>query len=84
MDREKIKETLIDSICDVRFTKVDGTVRDMRCTLKAELLPDAGESEETTKKTVNESVLPVWDLDKKAWRSFRVDSVIDMQMVVSL
>ena len=80
MNRDDMKATLLENVCDVRFTKVDGTTRDMRCTLKSDFLPD-GEVSENNKKAVTEAVLPVWDLDKKAWRSFRIDSVTEMQLV---
>lgn len=80
MNRDELKTTLLGGVCDVRFTKVDGTIREMRCTLKSDLVP-ATESSDKERK-VNESVLPVWDLDKEGWRSFRVDSVLDVQSVM--
>jgi hypothetical protein len=75
MTRDELKEMLRDGAWTVTFTKTDGTERKMLCTLKAELIPQ--EEVEGTKRVhkVNEEVLPVWDLEKDAWRSFRVDSV---------
>jgi len=69
---------LTEDIYTIKFTKVDGTVRDMNCTLKESLLPKQEKSTDisTNKKKPNENVLPVWDLDNKQWRSFRVDSII--------
>ena len=30
-------------------------------------------------KKINEEVLPVWDVDIGAWRSFRIDSIKDIK-----
>jgi hypothetical protein len=60
----------------VTFTKVDGTVRDLYCTLNEELIPTdkLPKNEKTLKE--NLSVIRVFDLgEAKGWRSFRVDSV---------
>ena len=83
MNRDDMKATLLKNVCDVRFTKVDGTTRDMRCTLKEDLLPEpvASDTEISRNRKPNDSVQVVWDLDKKAWRSFRIDSVLEMQLV---
>ena len=83
MNRDDMKATLLKNVCDVRFTKVDGTTRDMRCTLKEDLLPEpvASDTEINRNRKPNDSVQVVWDLDKKAWRSCRIDSVLEMQLV---
>ena len=80
MQKSDIVSTLKTSICDVKFTKVNGEERLMRCTLKTDMLPEYIDMNDD--KKVNESVVPVWDLDKKGWRSFRVDSVINIQTVI--
>lgn len=62
----------------VIFTKKDGTERVMLCTTNPKLVPPAPvvESAEPKKtKKVNEEVMPVYDLDAKAWKSFRWDSI---------
>ena len=43
-----------------------------------EFLPETKETEKEDKK-VNEEVLAVWDLEKEAWRSFRLDSISNVQ-----
>ena len=48
----------------VIFYKVNGEQRKMRCMME----PPTGEPK-------NPNVVPVMDLDKGAWRSFRVDAV---------
>ncbi len=79
MQKSDIVSTLQTNVCDVKFIKVNGEERLMRCTLKKDMLPEYIDMNDD--KKANESVVPVWDLDKKGWRSFRVDSVIDIQTV---
>lgn len=75
--KEEIIEQLRNNVCKVGFTKVNGEYREMTCTLKADIVPAyerktpvITEASEKEKATVS-----VWDVDKKAWRSFRVESV---------
>lgn len=79
MTRDEIKSILQKNVATVSFTKSDGTIRDMLCTLIPDALPPIviNEDEEETKKQrkPNLDVLPVWDIEKKSWRSFRIDSV---------
>jgi hypothetical protein len=79
--REQLSELLHTSECMVEFTKVNGEVRSMPCTLKAELIPPApvkvlAEGEVSKVKKENPEVMSVWCLDKKEWRSFRIANVI--------
>lgn len=80
-EKYELKELLQNSVSTVVFTKVDGTEREMKCTLLPEYIPQKpvveGQqllTEELTRKE-NPNTLSVWDLDKGGWRSFRVDSV---------
>ena len=77
--RDEIKDILSKNIATVTFTKNDGTTRDMLCTLREDILPpeflNGTEQMEKKSRKINPDVLPVWDLEKKAWRSFRIDSV---------
>lgn len=56
------------------FTKSDDTLREMRCTLKEDAIEQTEKKTERVRKE-NNDILSVWDLDKNAWRSFRLDSV---------
>lgn len=65
--------------CRVIFTKMNGEQRDMICTLQEGVVPPAKKDEPITQKavrSVNEEVIPVWDVNAEGWRSFRVDRVI--------
>jgi hypothetical protein len=84
--REDIKTVLTENVAEITFTKKDGTERLMKCTLKSDIVPERdvvgviGKVEEKT-RLVNTEVLPVWDIVKSAWRSFRVDSVKAIKVV---
>lgn len=67
----------------VTFTKKDGTSRTMRATTNAKFIPAKPVVGDTskTKRTVadNPDVAKVFDLDKQEWRSFRYDSVTQVE-----
>jgi len=75
---DKSKEILIKAlrsqIVRVSFEKTDGTIRDMSCTLMESKIPDEKKPKSENSKQ-NLSVLPVFDTEKEAWRSFRWDSI---------
>lgn len=76
--REELINKLKENICVVSFKKKDGTNRNMKCTLKENIIPKATKEDPLSQKKIralNEEVLPVWDVEKEGWRSFRVDSV---------
>jgi proteasome lid subunit RPN8/RPN11 len=75
--REEVKAGLQSAIATVVFEKVDGTMRQMRCTLMSEHLPEHKETSPVMKRQMaeNDEVLAVWDLDAGGWRSFRMDSI---------
>lgn len=73
MKRDQIVKKLKTGEVIVTFTKKDGTERVMKCTLKEDLVPSS-ELESKGRKP-NLEILSVWDLEKDAWRSFRLDSI---------
>lgn len=64
----------------VNFTKTDGTVREMICTLQ-ESFTIPYEKKTDKQKPENNDTLAVWDVEKHAWRSFRIDSIISAEVV---
>lgn len=72
--RDKIEEALKANVAEVRFTKSDGTERIMKCTLREDLVT-AYQKKTDRVKEKNLDVVPVFDVEKNEWRSFRVDSV---------
>ena len=79
--RQTCIEQLREGRCSVRFTKKDGTSRLMECTLDpnlipASMVPSTDGNTQTEEKAVNTEIVKCFDLEKEAWRSFRVDLVV--------
>jgi hypothetical protein len=76
LDKDIVKKDLKEKICQVTFTKTDGSTRVMNCTLNSAMIPVAEVKESTGKtKAENPEVQPVYDVEAQGWRSFRWDSV---------
>jgi hypothetical protein len=75
-ERDTLKSNLQRMNAMVRFTKASGEIREMNCTLRKDAVPVKTTS--PLERKVSPDVLPVWDLDNSAWRSFRYDSIIDV------
>ena len=69
-----LKGLLRERNVTVTFTKKDGTDRKMECTLQESVVIP---HEKTTdrEKAASTETLAVWDVEKSAWRSFRLDSI---------
>lgn len=63
----------------INFTKRDGTVRRLRCTLQEGRIPPNTTTASSEPKVPNPNTLVVWDVEKSAWRSFRKDSVLNVE-----
>lgn len=74
MTLDELKTALRAGPVLVTFTKADGTERTMRCTLQEGVVVPHEKKTERVKE-VNENIVPVWDLEKSAWRSFKFDSI---------
>ena len=73
-----LKDMLKMGPVSVTFTKKDGAVRVMNCTLDPALLPPVivtEDAEPKKKKAVNENTMAVYDLEAKGWRSFTIRTV---------
>jgi hypothetical protein len=83
---EALRTLLLENECVVEFTKVNGEVRSMPCTLNPRIVPPApepkvlAEGEILKVKKENLNVMNVWCLDKKEWRSFRIANVISAKV----
>lgn len=65
---------LTNNIAYVTFMKKDNTERVMECTLMKDLLPEITSTDKKERKQ-NSQVIPVYDLENKAWRSFNIKSI---------
>ena len=74
---DMLRDMLRESVCEVTFTKVNGDLRTMPCTLNPELLPPVivVEGEEKKERKVSYKSLAVFVTDIGEWRSFRLDSI---------
>ena len=73
-DKQTLSKYAATHILKVKFQKADGTMRNMKCTLHPSYLPKQTDVEESSTRD-NPNVMVVWDIEKDAWRSFRIDSV---------
>ena len=77
ISKSNILNMLQSGIVSIKFTKVDGTERTMKCTL-AEGIIKPHERKTDKEKTANNNIVSVWDVENDAWRSFRLDSVLEI------
>ncbi len=81
-DKNKLRKWLGEHLAygpvTVVFEKKDGTLREMRCTLKD--VPEyERKTESETPRKKNDEVMSVFDMDKSEWRSFRIDSIKEIK-----
>jgi hypothetical protein len=74
VERKQFREWLLGVLkmhenVEVTFTKKDGTVREMKCTLKDGIAPLV----ENPK--VSDELCTVWDTVMNAWRSFKFENI---------
>ena len=90
--RNLLKYILRNQPCEITFRKVDGSIRKMPCTLDPSVLPPMPVHESNTNNPVdfpkvrksNPENLSVWCLDKKEWRSFKIDNIISVKVITTL
>lgn len=79
--REFLEQQLQNGICIVVFTKGNGEVRELECTLLESFIVKY-EKKTDRVKPKNENILAVWDVESEGWRSFKVDSVISIDLFI--
>ena len=77
MNREILIKNLQKRTMRITFTKVNGEERVMDCTLQEHILPPTNPDN----RKENEEVLPVFDINKGEWRSFRLDSITNIEVL---
>jgi hypothetical protein len=70
--REWLIGTLNQGEMTIEFEKKDGSLRKMKCTLKD--VPVVEKKTDAVRKQ-NDEVLAVYDVEAQGWRSFRLDSI---------
>ena len=71
----EIRDILRHGVSEITFTKVNGELRTMPCTLDTTLLPPQPLKEFHETRLYKPETLSVWCVDKSEWRSFRVANV---------
>ena len=77
MKRDILIKNLQKKAMRITFTKINGDERIMDCTLQEHIIPPTDEKN----RKENEEVLPVFDINKGEWRSFRLDSVTNIEIL---
>lgn len=72
----EVVDSLTRNECQIQFEKADGTLRDMKCTLQASVVPET----KGTGKSNPAGVLTVFDTEKQGWRTIKFDKVIDFSV----
>ena len=98
LNRAEINRALRSRVINVSFQKNDGSIRNMLCTLQGQYIKqpqpiqfdsNVTEFKPRRQKKYSPYVISVWDIDKGAWRSFKVDSIIswnpaeELKLIVS-
>jgi len=78
VNREAIVEMLREGVVRVKFTKKDGDIRDMKCTLLSSHIPQDKQPKGTA-GPIDESVVRVYDVVPEGWRSFVLANVISVE-----
>ena len=80
INKNELKQLLKKKTVEIKFKKKDGSDRTMTCTLVSDVVPVYEKKTERTRPE-NDNVLAVWDLDKEAFRSFKLDSIIEYKVL---
>lgn len=84
MTKEELRKLLTNTVTEITFTKTDGTIRKLVGTLMPEHLPPLAEditNLSKSKRDENPKILAVWDMENGGWRSFRIESVMNIETV---
>jgi len=82
--KENLETALSTHILDITFIKVDGEHRAMKCTRDGSRIPHESypmaKLEGSNVRAESDEVVKVYDLDAEGWRSFRIDSLISVNV----
>lgn len=73
MSLEELKDKMSKGVVEFKFKKVDGTVRVAHGTLNSKYFKVMPKGT----GRASEAVCPYWDMDKDAWRCFKIDSLVN-------
>ena len=67
----------------VTFTKKDGTERVLKATLNPSVIPEEHAPKGTGTEKKNDDSIAVFDIENNGWRSFRYDSIKQINVIFS-
>lgn len=76
IDKELVLKHLYNGIVNLTFKKANGELREMNATLITRYI-DAKEIKESMANPPESdpNLVICWDIDKKGWRSFKIDTI---------
>ena len=88
MDIQDLRKALNEGIVLFQFQKIDGTLRDARGTTSPDLIPtpDTPQNKRTPEQQAayERQTVAFYDIDKKGWRSMRIDTIWSYQRAMRL
>jgi len=79
MDIQQLRKALYEGIVIFEFVKKDGTLRQARGTTNPDLVPNddtpKGKRTPMQQAAYERQTVAFYDIDKKAWRSMRIDTI---------
>ena len=79
-NKEEMVSQLQENVCSVMFEKKNNSIRQMHCTLNPEFAPWILKTKGKGAPR-HEGVIAVWDIEEMGWRSFRVNSVLQFDIL---
>lgn len=76
--KDWLRKLLETEIVTIKFTKRDGSIREMKATRRPDLIAPVKNNE----IKVNENILNVTDTEIKEWRSIRFDSILEIKFTL--
>lgn len=88
MDTNDLRKALNEGIVIFEFVKKDGTLRHARGTTSPDLIPTdnmpQGKRTPQEQALYDRTVVTFYDIDKKDWRSMRIDTIWDFHRALKL
>lgn len=88
MNIPELKQALYEGIVLFEFIKRDGTLRHVRGTTCPDLVPTddtpKGKRSPETQAKFDRQTVAFYDIDKKAWRCMRIDTIWDYTRAMKL
>ena len=88
MSTSDLKHSLNEGIVIFEFVKKDGTLRHARGTTNRDLIPidNMPQNKRTPQEQAlyDRTVVTFYDIDKKGWRSMRIDTIWDFHRALKL